>query len=58
MFYGLLGMGKSYLVKVVVIEVKSMFFSISSFDLVSKWMGESERYVFYYFLFLEEEVVC
>lgn len=24
-------------------EVNSIFFSISSFDFVSKWMGESER---------------
>jgi len=45
LMYGPPGTGKSFLAKALANEAKSNFFAITAGDLVSKWMGESEKHV-------------
>ncbi|TFH08809.1 MAG: AAA family ATPase [Candidatus Thorarchaeota archaeon] len=49
LFYGPAGCGKTLIAKAVASEVNATFFNVSASNIVSKWLGESERLVMHLF---------
>ena len=49
LFYGPAGCGKTLIAKAVASEVNATIFNVSAANIVSKWLGESERLVMHLF---------
>eukprot|EP01002_Notosolenus_urceolatus_P000632 NODE_1157_length_1547_cov_26.845127_g959_i0.p1 GENE.NODE_1157_length_1547_cov_26.845127_g959_i0~~NODE_1157_length_1547_cov_26.845127_g959_i0.p1 ORF type:complete len:473 (+),score=119.74 NODE_1157_length_1547_cov_26.845127_g959_i0:3-1421(+) len=58
LLYGPPGTGKTYLAMATAYEAQATFIEISAADLMSKWLGESEKMVKYLFKLAKEKAPC